>query len=159
MDFFKKNKSLVFLLITVFVYILLYLSLINPLINKNNELENKKITILSNKESEKESLQSSQQYVNKVKRKDNIVLLIKDKIGSKVDIKYIQRKTEQENNGEEIIEVSVSSTLQKIFQLEDDFEKLEIKNSLSNMKIESYTSEKEKNKSKMFNCTMTFKVT
>lgn len=159
MSSFSKNKSLYLLVAIAFLYIILTFFIIQPLIEENNKLEDKKTNILTNKNNKEYTSTFNKNKKENVADKNDIALLIKEKIGDKVDIRYIQKKEDSyEGNKSMILEVGISSELEKIFELEDELENLKLKDSLYNMTIENSSVENSKKSKNIFDCIMTFKV-
>ncbi|MGM9535182.1 MAG: hypothetical protein ACI3VR_08015 [Intestinibacter sp.] len=156
MKLIKKNKPLSLLIIVLFAYVLLVVSFINPLIAKNNELEEKKSEILISKQ-EQEYIKTFNQQKNsgsKNKKSEDIILSIEKSIGDTVDINSITKRDEQgESTKNVLLELNISSTLENIFRLDERLKDLKLENSIETIKIENYKGE-----SKKVNCTMVFKV-
>ena len=159
MKLIKKNKPLFLLIITLFLYLLLVVSFINPLIEKNNELEERKSQILILKQEQEYIETYNQQKKSDLKNKksEDIILSIEKNIGDTVDINSIIKREEQDQSSKNILlELSISSTLENIFKLDTKLKKLKLENSIESIKIEN--SKNENDKSRKVNCTMLFKV-
>ena len=159
MKLIKKNKPLFLLIITLFLYLLLVVSFINPLIEKNNELEEIKSQILILKQEQEyiETFNQQKKSDLKNKKSEDIILSIEKNIGDTVDINSIIKREEQDQSSKNILlELSISSTLENIFKLDTKLKKLKLENSIESIKIEN--SKNENDKSRKVNCTMLFKV-
>ena len=159
MKLIKKNKPLFLLIITLFLYLLLVVSFINPLIEKNNELEERKSQILILKQEQEyiETFNQQKKSDLKNKKSEDIILSIEKNIGDTVDINSIIKREEQDQSSKNILlELSISSTLENIFKLDTKLKKLKLENSIEIIKIEN--SKNENDKSRKVNCTMLFKV-
>ena len=159
MKLIKKNKPLFLLIITLFLYLLLVVSFINPLIEKNNELEERKSQILILKQEQEyiETFNQQKKSDLKNKKSEDIILSIEKNIGDTVDINSIIKREEQDQSSKNILlELSISSTLENIFKLDTKLKKLKLENSIESIKIEN--SKNENDKSIKVNCTMLFKV-
>ncbi|MCI6738323.1 MAG: hypothetical protein MR593_09425 [Intestinibacter sp.] len=159
MKLIKKNKPLFLLIITLFLYLLLVVSFINPLIEKNNELEERKSQILILKQEQEyiETFNQQKKSDLKNKKSEDIILSIEKNIGDTVDINSIIKREEQDQSSKNILlELSISSTLENIFKLDTKLKKLKLENSIESIKIEN--SKNENDKSRKVNCTMLFKV-
>ena len=147
------------LIITLFLYLLLVVSFINPLIEKNNELEERKSQILILKQEQEyiETFNQQKKSDLKNKKSEDIILSIEKNIGDTVDINSIIKREEQDQSSKNILlELSISSTLENIFKLDTKLKKLKLENSIESIKIEN--SKNENDKSRKVNCTMLFKV-
>lgn len=155
----KQNKSLFLLLIVLFAYVLVVVSVINPLIDKNNELEEKKSEILISKQEQKYIQTFNQQKSSKSKDKksEDIILSIEKSIKDLVDINSITKQYQQgENSNTMLLELNISSTLENIFKLDKKFKDLKLENSIDTIQIENYKGENDK--SGIVNCSIVFKV-
>ena len=148
----KENKSLLILLVISLIYVILTVFFINPIRNKNSELEDKK-TELMILDKEKEAVEVFYQKNEKSKDQEDIILQIEKSMGALVDLTSVEKKKDP-NRNINLIEVNISSTLENILVLESKLKELNLENSIETIEIENH----QINNSKNINCIMVFRV-
>ena len=148
----KENKSLLILLVISLIYVILTVFFINPIRNKNSELEDKK-TELMILDKEKEAVEVFYQKNEKSKDQEDIILQIEKSMGAFVDLTSVEKKKDP-NRNINLIEVNISSTLENILVLESKLKELNLENSIETIEIENH----QINNSKNINCIMVFRV-
>lgn len=148
----KENKSLLILLVISLIYVILTVFFINPIRNKNSELEDKK-TELMILDKEKEAVEVFYQKNEKSKDQEDIILQIEKSMGTLVDLTSVEKKKDP-NRNINLIEVNISSTLENILVLESKLKELNLENSIETIEIEN----NQINNSKNINCIMVFRV-
>lgn len=154
MKLIKNNKSLLVLLIIFLIYIILTVVFINPIRNKNSELEDKKSELMI-LDKEKEYVENFYEENKKAKHEEDIILQIEKSIGSFVNLTSVEKRKDQNGNAN-LIQVNMSSTLENILSLESKLKELKLENSIQTIEIENKVSDEINNN--IFNCKMVFKV-
>lgn len=154
MKLIKNNKSLLVLLIIFLIYIILTVVFINPIRNKNSELEDKKSELMI-LDKEKEYVENFYEENKKSKHEEDIILQIEKSIGSFVNLTSVEKRKDQNGNAN-LIQVNMSSTLDNILALESKLKELKLENSIETIEIENKISDEINNN--IFNCKMVFKV-
>lgn len=151
----KNKKELKKICMSVMTFILVSISISYPMNCKINALEQEK-TKLNQEESEykgdcyDETMESL---------KDDIVIKIIEKLDSSLDINFVNKFDEMDENNKPYssIELSVSGNLDKIKDIESVLNDLKLNYKIESMDIKKPKNEKGNDKNYV-DCIMTFKV-
>ena len=148
----KKELKKIFISILTFVIIILGMSYYMNI--KTNALENEKVKV-----TEKEPKYEGDCVDENVDLSDDIVIKIIEKIDSSLDINFVNKFDEIDENNKPYtsIELSVSGNLDKIKEIENVLNDLNLNYKIENMDIKNPKNEKG-NQKNYVDCIMTFKV-
>ena len=121
---------------------------------KTNALENEKVKV-----TEKEQKYEGDCVYENVDLSDDIVIKIIEKVDSSLDINFVNKFDEVDENNKPYtsIELSVSGNLDKIKEIENVLNDLNLNYKIENMDIKNPKNEKG-NQKNYVDCIMTFKV-
>ena len=121
---------------------------------KTNALENEKVKV-----TEKEPKYEGDCVYENVDLSDDIVIKIIEKVDSSLDINFVNKFDEIDENNKPYtsIELSVSGNLDKIKEIENVLNDLNLNYKIENMDIKNPKNEKG-NQKNYVDCIMTFKV-
>ncbi|MFR2316942.1 hypothetical protein [Terrisporobacter sp.] len=150
----KKQKELKKILISIFVFIIISLAISYCTNMKVNALEEKK-----NEVSQIEPQYKGDCEDESIDFSEDIVVKIIEKMDSSLDINFINKFDEVDENNKPYysIELSVSGNLDKIKSIESVLNDLNLNYKIENMDIKNPKNEKG-NEKNYVDCIMTFKV-
>ena len=150
----KKQKELKKILISIFVFIIISLAISYCTNMKVNALEEEK-----NEVSQIEPQYKGDYEDESIDFSEDIVVKIIEKMDSSLDINFINKFDEVDENNKPYysIELSVSGNLHKIKSIESVLNDLNLNYKIENMDIKNPKNEKG-NEKNYVDCIMTFKV-
>lgn len=151
-----NNKELKKICIAIMTFIVISIVISYPMNAKINALEQEKIKFT---EVESEPQYKGDCYDESMDLSDDIVVKIIEKMDSSLDIKFINKFDEVDENNKPYssIELSVSGNLDKIKEIESVLNDLNLNYKIESMDIKNPKSENGKEKNYV-DCIMTFKV-
>jgi len=160
----KIKKESLNILIVLIAGLIINGIVVNPIKAKIEDLidQNKKIT--SSKKENIESKKINEGESDKQLKEDDIVLKIEKEFSQFINVLYVNKFVEwDENNNEYIkIELKVSGTIDQLFKINDEIEKIKGKNIIEsiqiNKKINNNVETEEEIKVDIIDCVMTLKV-
>ena len=138
----KNKKELKKIFISILTFVIISLGMSYYMNIKTNALENEKVKVDEN-----------------VALSDDIVIKIIEKVDSSLDINFVNKFDEVDENNKPYtsIELSVSGSLDKIKEIENVLNDLNLNYKIENMDIKNPKNEKG-NQKNYVDCIMTFKV-
>lgn len=151
-----NNKELKKICIAIMTFIVISIVISYPMNTKINALEQEKIKFT---EVKSEPQYKGDCYDESMDLSDDIVVKIIDKMDSSLDIKFINKFDEVDENNKPYssIELSVSGNLDKIKEIESVLNDLNLNYKIESMDIKNPKSENG-NEKNYVDCIMTFKV-
>lgn len=150
----KNKKELKKIFISILTFVIISLGMSYYMNIKTNALENEKVKV-----TEKEQKYESDCVDENVALSDDIVIKIIEKVDSSLDINFVNKFDEVDENNKPYtsIELSVSGSLDKIKEIENVLNDLNLNYKIENMDIKNPKNEKG-NQKNYVDCIMTFKV-
>lgn len=150
----KNKKELKKIFISILTFVIISLGMSYYMNIKTNALENEKVKV-----TEKEQKYEGDCVDENVALSDDIVIKIIEKVDSSLDINFVNKFDEVDENNKPyyLIELSVSGNLDKIKEIEDVLNDLKLNYNIENMDIKNPKTEKGNDKHYV-DCIMTFKV-
>lgn len=150
----NNNKEIKKIIISVCLFIFVSVIILYPMRTKIDALEKEKIklTEVDNSEYKGDCSDDDMDY------SDDIVIKIIEKIDPSIDIKFVNKfDVVEDNKSYYRIELSMSGNLDKIKNIENILNKMNLNYNIENMEIKNPSNEKG-DKEKYVDCKMTFKV-
>lgn len=150
----KSKKEVKKIIISVCLFMLVSIVILYPMRTKIDALEQEKIKLIEvdSPEYKGDCSDDNMDY------SDDIVVKIIEKIDSSIDIKFVNKFDVVEDNKPYYrIELSMSGNLDKIKNIENILNNLNLNYKIENMEIKNPSNEKG-DKEKYVDCMMTFKV-
>lgn len=150
----KNKKELKKICISIIAFISISMGISYSMNMRVNALEDEKVKL-----TEEEPVYKGDCYDEDTILSDDIVIKIIDKMDSSLDINFINKFDEVDENNKPYssIELSVSGNLDKIKTIENVLNDLNLNYKIENMDIKNPKNEKGKEKNYV-DCIMTFKV-
>lgn len=150
----KNKKELKKIFISILTFVIISLGMSYYMNIKTNALENEKVKV-----TEKEQKYEGDCVYENVDLSDDIVIKIIEKVDSSLDINFVNKFDEIDENNKPYtsIELSVSGNLDKIKEIENVLNDLNLNYKIENMDIKNPKNEKG-NQKNYVDCIMTFKV-
>jgi hypothetical protein len=155
MNFNKITKKFIGVFIIIIIGIFINKIVITPVEVEINNLENKKVKIITNKQ-EKETKGK--------KENDDLVLKIENEFSKFIDVLYVNKFLEWDENNNEFtnIELKVSGSIEDLLKLNDEIKKIKGNNSIQNIQINKKNTNnveiKDEIKVDIIECVMTLRV-
>ncbi|WP_018591830.1 hypothetical protein [Terrisporobacter glycolicus] len=150
----KNKKEFKKICIAIITFIVVSIGVSYPINNKINALEQEKTKLTETKPQYKGDC-----YDETMDLSDDIVIKIIGKIDSSLDINFVNKfdETDENNKSYSSIELSVSGNLDKIKEIESVLNDLNLNYKIEKMDIKNAKDEKG-NEKNYVDCMMTFKV-
>jgi hypothetical protein len=155
MNFNKITKKFIGVFIIIIIGIFINKIVIRSVEVEINNLENKKVKIITNKQ-EKETKGK--------KENDDLVLKIENEFSKFIDVLYVNKFLEWDENNNEFtnIELKVSGSIEDLLKLNDEIKKIKGNNSIQNIQINKKNTNnveiKDEIKVDIIECVMTLRV-
>jgi hypothetical protein len=160
----KIKNELLHIFIVLIAGLIINGIVVNPIKAKIEDLKDQNKEITSSKKENIESKKINEVESDKQLKEDDIVLKIEKEFSQFINVLYVNKFVEwDENNNEYIkIELKVSGTIDQLFKINDEIEKIKGKNIIEsiqiNKKINNNVETEEEIKVDIIDCVMTLKV-
>lgn len=160
----KIKNELLHIFIVLIVGFIINIIAVTPIKAEVEDLKDKNEEITSSTKENIESKKINEIKSNQKLKEDNIVLNIEKEFSKFINVLYVNKFVEwDENNNEDTkIELKVSGTIDQLFKINDEIEKIKGKNIIEsiqiNKKINNNVETEEEIKVDIIDCVITLKV-
>lgn len=158
-----KNE-LLYIFIVLIAGLIINGIVVNPIKAKTEDLKYQNKEIAISKKENKELKKINEVESGKQLKEDDIVLNIEKEFSQFINVLYVNKFVEWDENNNKCtkIELKVSGTIDQLFKINDEIEKIKGKNIIEsiqiNKKINNNVETEEEIKVDIIDCVMTFKV-